>query len=171
VEDPILDDRDHPLDASRRLRDWKIALAGVLAEANAAHAYVLDRGRGRDGSKAIILVGRREDLDAVRALYGWYVRRIEALTLEHAPAGDAVPRDWARGFRFGAVDALAEALQQANAEVRLEPGLVPAGATERREEVDRFVESLALKPAKGIKVHARGYATGRDAGRELPKPK
>jgi hypothetical protein len=175
ADDPIVDDRDDPLDASRRLRDWKIALAAVLAGANAVSAYVLDRGRGKAGSKCIILVGRRADLDAVRALYQWYVPRIEALTLRHAPPGPSVARDWARGFRFGAVDALAEALQTVNAELQAEPGLVPLGAAARREEraraVDLFTEKLGLRPSKGVKVHARGYATGRDAGGELPKPR
>jgi hypothetical protein len=175
ADDPVIDDRDHPLDASRRLRDWKIALAAVLADANAATSYLLDRGRGKEGSKAIILVGRRSDLDAVRALYAWYVPRIEALTLLHARPGPSVDRAWARGFRFGAVDALADALSKVNADIAAEPGLVPSGAAARRaeraSEAKQHLEELRLKPAKSVKVHAKGYEKGRAAGEALPKPK
>jgi hypothetical protein len=173
---PVVDARDNPLDASRRLRDWKIALATVLARANGAACYVLERGSGKTGMRELILVGEPDDVAAVRALYRWYVPRMEALTLQHAPVGDGRPvdRDWARGFRFGAVDALARALYEATAAVYAEPGLVPARSvaphTARAAAADRAIAALGTTRAKGVRVHARAYQAGLDAGGALPRP-
>ena len=96
--DPITDARDTPLTTGKRLRKWKVVLAGALAGANNCVAYTLDRGK----EEAIVLVGRGRDRDAVLALWTWLVTRIEWLSATHGAGQD---RQWHEAFRIGCVDA------------------------------------------------------------------
>lgn len=169
-DDPIDDDREHPLEAGKRLRKWKVALACTLADANGCLAYTLDRG----ADQAIVLVGRASDRAAVRELWDWSVRRIEWLSATHGVGRD---KRWHEAFRIGVVDAFAERLQRVDAEAREE---LPDGAAlaviERRsaahdDRLQRFVEDrLRLRPGRGIRVDARAWARGREAANELALP-
>ena len=164
--DPIVDARDTPLDASKRLRKWKIVLASALADANGCVAYTLDRGK----DQAIVLIGRARDRDAVLELWGWLVTRIEWLSATHGAGHD---RQWHEAFRIGCVDTVAEKLAGVAAEVRSEfseAALVrvdPAARAER-DALERFVsERMQFAKGRGIRVDAWAWAAGRDAADAL----
>ncbi len=167
--DPITDGRDAPLEVARRLRKWKTVLATVLADANGCVAYTLDLG----AEKAIALVGRERDRQAVAALWGFVVKRIEWLSATH---GAGRPREWHEAFRVGAVETVAERLRQVDEEVRQEltgRELVVVDPLElaRREAVDRWVgEHMSLGRGRGVRVDARAYRQGRQAGESLDLP-
>lgn len=186
----IVDDRDHPLDESKRLRPWKVALAGAIAEANGCGVYVLDGGRHRDAVRKAILVGRAENFAAVRALYADLVVRIEALTRTF---GQGRSRDWATSFRFGVVDTLGDRLLAARISARREaiegevaapPEVAPmAGsplttlmrvpdAVKELERQEAAVEAwmskhLGAGKGRGTRVLQGAFAAGRAAGHDL----
>ncbi|MFK7927262.1 MAG: DUF2786 domain-containing protein [Myxococcota bacterium] len=163
--DPIIDARDQPLEVSRRVRRWKSALASVLACANGCVAYRSDRGR----DQAIILVGRRQDRDAVAEIYGGMVKQIEWLSATHA-AGQS--KKWHESFRLGAVDAVAKRLSKptesgsgsdSTALVAVHPALVAHTAA-----LDAFVaENLRFKKGRGISVIGQAWRDGKARSEEL----
>lgn len=165
--DPIEDGRDAPLEVARKVRKWKVVLAGALAEANGCVSYTLRQGR----EEAIVLVGRAVDRAAVLELWSWLVKRIEWLSATHG-AGES--RQWHDAFRVGAAVAVGERLasvaeqvrgeQEAGAMVRLDPV-----ALAQQAALDAYVrEHLRLGPGRGIRVEAAAWERGRDAAAELP---
>ena len=169
-DDPIEDDLDAPLESAKRMRTWKVILATTLAEANGCVAYTHKRGK----EKAIVLVGRKADRDAVRALWTWLVKRIEWLSATHGAGQD---RQWHKAFRIGVVATVGKRLttvtreaseelreaRGAQALIRLEPGLVA-----RQAALDRFVsQRLSLKRGRGVRVDAEAFRAGREAGADL----
>lgn len=164
--DPIEDARDAPLEASKRLRKWKVVLAGAIADANGCIAYTLDRGK----DEAIVLVGRGRDRAAVLELWSWLVTRIEWLSATHGAGQD---RPWHEAFRVGAVETVAERLASALVRVReefSEAALVhvdPA-AHAHREALDRFVaDRLHLGKGRSLRVDASAWEQGRQAAVSL----
>lgn len=157
--DAIEDARDAPLEQSKRLRRWKVVLASTLAEANGCLAYTLDRGDER----AIVLVGRAEDRDAVRVLWDGLVRRIEWLSATH---GAGRSKRWHDDFRIGAVDAIAKALATP-AEPDAETAALTRFERAATERVQRFAERLNLKPGRAILVDPDAWRRGRQAGDAL----
>lgn len=180
----IVDFRDAPLEASKRLRPWKIELASVVARANGCRIYLLDRGR----TDEVILVGRAEDAELVRLLYGELVKRVESLTRKH---GEGRDRAFCNGFRLGVVTTLEERLRKANADAS-ERAIEAGVATDdddpdarlaasdaaiairkldaRADAVDRFLDrTLGLRAgkAKSLRADAEGYAHGRIVGHTI----
>lgn len=166
--DPIVDARDEPLEAGRRLRKWKVVLATVLADANDCIAYTRSQGR----EQAIVLVGRGRDRAAVAELWGWLVKRIEWLSATH---GAGKSRQWHEAFRIGVVDAVAERLRSSAEEIRAgldSTALVivdPARAA-HREALDRVTDGLRLGKGRGVRVDARAWQRGRSAGGDVELP-
>jgi hypothetical protein len=161
--DPIVDARDAPLERSRRIRPWKVALASVLADANGCVAYVLDAG----DTASLVLVGRARDRAAVAELWGDLVRRIEWLSATH---GAGKSRRWHEAFRIGVVDAIDRELVAIPEAMRAE---LPEGAlvvvdparVAHREALDRFVDThLGLARGRSRSVDAAGYRRGRASG-------
>lgn len=167
--DPIADGRDTPLEVGRRLRKWKVVLATALADANDCVAYTVEQGPAR----AIVLVGRQRDREAVVELWGWLVKRIEWLS---ATNGAGRSRQWHEAFRIGAVDAIAERLQRSVEEVRSELDrealvVVEPAVAAHREALRRYVEErLGLAGGRGIRVDARAWQRGRAAGGDVELP-
>jgi len=168
--DPIVDDRETPLEIVRRVRKWKLALAAAVAEANGCVAYLLERGDG----EATVLVGRSRDRAVVVELWQWLVRRIEWLSATH---GAGRSRRWHDGFRIGVVDEVARSLTDVAAQGRAaldEAALVavdPVRAAER-EALDAFVAAhLGLRSGAGMRVDAAAYRRGRGAAAELGVPR
>jgi hypothetical protein len=170
--DPLSDGRDQPLERARRLRKWKVALGGALAEVNATAAWVLETG----SEEHLCIAGRARDRALVQALYEGLARRIEWAS---ATAGAGRPRAWHEAFRIGMADAIAPRLAEVDAE--LEAGsraLGPAGEgalvriAQERAALERFLDER-FGPGKGrrLRVDARAYARGRAAGAELPLPR
>ncbi len=165
--DPIADARDAPLDTGRRIRKWKVVLAGALAAANGCVAYTLDRGK----DMAIVLVGRGRDRAAVAELWSWLVTRIEWLSATHGAGRD---RAWHEGFRIGCVSTIADRLAAVSAEVRSEFGeaalvRVDPAVRAHDEALARFVDDrLKLGKGRGIRVDAWAWAEGRTAAETLP---
>lgn len=165
----IEDARDEPLERSKRLRKWKVALAGAVAEANGCFAYTLTGPKER----ALILVGRASDRASVAELYQWLVKRIEWLSARH---GEGESRKWHEAFRFGVVSAVANRLREAKQEAResLEPGALvrvdPAEAA-HKDALERFVSSsLKLGRGRGVRVDAEAFAAGRAASADIELP-
>lgn len=175
-DEGIVDHRDAPLEESKRLRPWKIELAAVLARANGCRIYVQERRR----EDAVVLVGRSEDAELVRAMYGEMVKRVESLTRANGAGRD---RAFCNAFRLGVVVTLDERLTLARREASqraIAGGVEDEGEValdveraksaiarlDRREEaVDRFVEkNLRLGKGKTLRADAEGFAKGRVAG-------
>lgn len=164
--DPIVDARDTPLEASKRLRKWKVVLATALADVNGCVAYTLDRGK----DQAIVLIGRGRDRDAVRALWDWLLVRVELLSATHGANHD---KAWHEAFRIGCVDTIAQRLRHVAVEVRAElseQALVrvdPAVQAEK-EALEQFVASrMRFGKGRGIRVQADAWEAGRQAAEGL----
>lgn len=183
----IRDHRDAPLEASKRLRPWKIELAGVVARANGCRIYLLERGKESE----VILVGRTEDAELVRVLFAELVVRVESATRSGTEGRD---RAFCNAFRLGAVTTIEERLRLANAEARNAAlasgaGDAPASAQSkasfvdepmvyalarldaRADAVDRFMEEtlrLTRGKSRNLRADAEGFAYGRVAGHALP---
>ncbi len=177
----IVDMRDAPLEASKRLRPWKTQLGNAIARANGCRVYLLERA----GVRQLVLVGRPEDAELVRALYAELVPRVECLTRHHGQGRD---RAFRNAFRLGVVATLHERLAHSAQTAReralegeVDEGDEGAGAPSpraaivhalarldaREEAVDRFMErtlNLRRGRAKGLRADAEGYARGRLAG-------
>ncbi len=164
--DPIVDARESPLEASKRLRTWKVVLATALADANGCVAYTLAGG----ALKSIVLVGRSRDRAAVAELWGWLVTRIEWLSATH---GVGQSRAWHDAFRVGVVGAIADRLSKVAAEVRgeySESALVRVDPAihAHRTALDRFVaDRLSLGKGRGLRVDAAAWEQGRRAASDL----
>ncbi len=186
----IVDHRDAPLEASKRLRPWKTHLADAIARANGCRIYLHTRGNIR----AVVLVGRSEDAELVRMLFAELVKRVEAMTRKH---GEGRDRAFCNAFRLGMVVTIGERLALANAEAKLralDPGerrndpddddgddattplgreasaLAIARLDARDDAVDRFMDAtlhLTRGRGKGLRADAEGYALGRVVGREV----
>ncbi len=167
--DPVTDGREAPLEASRRLRRWKMALAAGLARNNGCVAYTAERG----DETLLLGAGRADDRAAVAAIWGWLVTRLEWLSATHGPTR---PRAWHEAFRIGAAEVIVDRLASGGAEAEAE---LPAAAlvrvaplrAARAAAVDAFVErTLRLGAGRGMRVDARGLAQGRAAGAAVPLP-
>ena len=169
-EDPVGDDRGHPLESGRRLRKWKSVLAQSLASLNGCIAYTERSGK----QKHIVLVGTAADRAAVVALWEWLVRRIEWLSATHGAGRD---RRWHQAFRIGAVATITERLRagQHDAAATLESAAlvqVREGLARRQQRVSEYAErNLNLKPGRGVRVDPDAYREGRAAGRAVVLPK
>jgi hypothetical protein len=171
--DPITDGREAPLEAARRVRTWKVALAMGLAEANGCVAYTALVG----DLTHLLLVGRAADRDAVASLWAWLVTRIEWLSATHGPGK---PRHWHEAFRIGAAEVVVTRLGAVEADVQAELAADRAPATLVRLEparaaraaaVDAFVERhLRLGRGRALRVDGRALERGRTAGNEVPLP-
>jgi len=165
--DPVTDGREAPLEAGRRPRKWKSALAAGLAAANGCVAYVAKLGR----EQALLIAGRAEDRAAVIELWSWLVRRIEWLSATHG-AGQA--REWHEAFRIGAAEAVSERLQAAVVATQVAIGAASLARIEptraaRAAAVETFTrERLKLKAGRGLRVDAAAFAAGRAAGATMP---
>jgi hypothetical protein len=165
--DPVTDGREAPLEAARKLRRWKSALAAGLAAANGCVAYTAALGR----EQALLIAGRAEDRAAVIELWSWLVRRIEWLSATH---GGGQPREWHEAFRIGAAEAVSERLREAVAGAQVAIGAASLARIEptraaRAAAVEGFVrDRLKLKPGRGLRVDAEALAAGRAAGATLP---
>ncbi|MCO4745809.1 MAG: DUF2786 domain-containing protein [Proteobacteria bacterium] len=167
--DPIEDARDTPLDSAKRPRRWKSVLASALAEANGCAAYTL---KGPDQSH-IVLVGRRSDREAVRAVWDWLVKRIEWLSASH---GGGKGKKWHDAFRIGAVATIAERLSAADDEAyaAIEGAAlvrVDHSMQAHRDALQDFVHAkLGLRSGRQIHVQPDAYAAGRVSARDLELP-
>ncbi len=164
--DPVTDGREAPLEAVRRLRRWKVALAAGLAEANGCLAYTAQVG----DETHLLLAGRAADRAAVAALWAWLVTRIEWLSATHGPGK---PRDWHEAFRIGAAEVIVARLATVGVEVaatlppaalvRVEPARVARAAA-----VESFVSRhLRLGKGRSLRVDGRALARGRAAGASM----
>ena len=163
--DPITDARDEPLEVFRKLRRWKTVLAAELARANGCVAYTLQRAN----DQALVLIGRKRDRDAVKALYDDLVVRLEWLSATHGPGKG---KKWHDSFRIGAVHTLSQRLQQApalpvetsrTALARIEPRMA---AHER--ELERVTqERLGTGRSRSIRVIGEAWDRGMAAATDL----
>ncbi len=177
-QDPILDGRDDPLEATKRLRTWRVVLAVQLAELNGCIAYTEQSGR----KKLLILAGRAADRAVVKELYAWLTRRLEWLSATHAPtaAQGGADKKWHEAFRIGAADVIAQRLASSRRARRqeLEDDLgeaalvaVERGLASRSDRMRRYAdEELRLKPGRQLRVNADGYARGKVAGARFELP-
>jgi len=179
--DAVTDGAEAPIDTARRLRPWRIVLAGGLARANGCVAYTAARGTETE----LRVAGRAADRAAVAALYGPLARQLEWLSATHGPGRARV---WHDSFRVGAAEAVVARLAAGADEptaVRSEPGDPPAADTlpdgavvrfaearaARAAAVEAFVEEhLGLSAGRAIRVDARGFRSGSAAGAALPLP-
>jgi hypothetical protein len=167
AEDPITDGREAPLETTRRLRKWKIALASGLARANGCVAYTAEHA----DQTLLLLAGRAADRDAVQEIWKWLVQRLELLSATH---GAGKSRAWHEAFRIGAAEAVVARLAHTNEQeqqaipvealVRVEHALA-----DRNAAVDAFTaNALRLKAGRTLRVDANGFARGRAAGATTP---
>lgn len=167
--DPIEDARDEPLEASRRLRRWKVYLASALAEVNGCLAYTLDRG----DDQAIVLVGRHGDRAAVAALYEGLVRQLAWLSATH---GAGQSKKWHESFRIGAAEQIAARLRESVSDTVTEFDTTALTVLEpamqaHKAALDRFVsQNLRLGRGRNLTVIESAWREGRERSTELPLP-
>lgn len=165
----IVDARDEPLERSKRLRKWKIALASVLAAHNGCFAYVLDDKQ----SRAIVLVGTASDRAAVAELYTWLSKRIAWLSATH---GKGQARSWHKAFRLGVISAVGERLQAARTSAHQDLSeaalaVVDPAEAAHRHALDQFVQDrIKLRQGRSIRVDAEAWQAGRAASEDLELP-
>lgn len=173
---------NQPLDASKRLRGWKIALASVLAEINDCRILVSGPKSGqrhgvKDKERKIWLVGRDFDGLRVFAMYPAMVRWVEHLTMQklHGAA-----HRYREDFRKGAVMAMAKSMRQMRLESWLpadpqgseSQALTQAHSRSRRrgEQVEAWMKArLGVEPDKrrALRVILDAYEAGQEAGGEI----
>ncbi len=168
---PFTDGREAPLEVGRRIRPWKRVLAAAIADANGAAAWV----DGQRGRQSLCVVARPTDRAAVTALYDGLVRRIEWCS---ATTGEGRDRKWHEAFRIGVTDAIVPRLNEADPSSMgwdVDGATAEAGALVRtarrrdRAELQFFLDQH-FGPGQGrpLRVQARAYERGRDAGAKLP---
>lgn len=139
-DEPVRDfTYDAPLDAPKKMDRWRVTLAGSLARANACRILIY-------GSRAIGLVGRPSDADAVRHLYAFLTRELEQLTTEH---GRRMGRTWRNNFRLGVVDTIQRKLADEREAFRHEARESAAGSSVALLRIDN---ALARVAARGTEV-------------------
>lgn len=169
-----------PLDASKRLRGWKIALASVLAQVNDCRILVTgpksgQRHRVKDKERKIWVVGRPFDAMRLFAMYPPMLRWVEHLTMQKLEgAGHRYRED----FRRGVVMAMAKSMQR----MRLEPwadGGDPTAqsltvaqekSARRGEQVEQWMrDRLGVRTGQGrsLSVILEAYQAGQEAGAEV----
>lgn len=169
--------RDEPLDASKRLRGWKIALGSALARLNDCRILLTGPVSGkrhgvREKERKIWIVGRPDDVLRLRSIYPCMVRLVEQVTMQKLQgAGHRFRED----FRKGVVHALAQAMEAARQGPWQE--LEAAGESLARMHDDRrgrAVEDwmrerlgLTTKSRAPLKVLLAAYQAGQEAGAEL----
>ena len=167
VQDPITDGREAPLETSRRLRKWKVALAGGLARVNGCVAYTAEYPH----ETQLLLVGRAADRDAVAEIWKWLVQRLELLSATH---GAGKSRAWHEAFRIGAAEVIVSRLaathQDEQATLPVEALVrVERALADRSAAVDAYAaKSMRLKAGRALRVDAQGLARGRVAGATAP---
>ena len=159
-QDGITDAREAPLERAKRLRRWKVALASGLADVNGCIAYTMEVG----DETHLLVLGRRDDREAVAALWGWLAPRIEWLSATH---GAGKPKRWHEAFRVGAADVVVASLAQAGDALAAE---VPSSAlviveprrAARAAAVDAFAERhLRMGKGRRLWLDARAHEQGR----------
>lgn len=167
--DPIVAATDEPLAVGRRIRRWRVVLAGVLADANGCVVYTRPVGP----EDHLVLVGRSRDRAAVHTLFEWLDTRLAWLSATH---GAGRSKKWHEAFRIGAVDAIAERLKSTDDAMRsaLETTALarmdPAEAA-HRAALERFVaERLKLGKGRTLRVDNRAWLAGRAASLEIGLP-
>ncbi|MFT5685363.1 MAG: hypothetical protein ACI8RZ_006314 [Myxococcota bacterium] len=167
---PVTDGRSEPLESGRRLRKWKVVLAGALADLNGCLVYTDRAGK----MKHIVLVGTDEDRAAVGALWDWLVKRIEWLSATHGSGQD---RSWHDAFRIGAAQTIAARLRigREAGRAKLESTalvVVTEGLARRQTRVSDYArDNLNLKPGRGIRVDPDAFRQGQQAGSTVALPK
>lgn len=173
AEATLSDGRDAPLETARRVRKWKVVLAGALAHANGCEAYTVAVSRREEH---LCIAGRPEDRAAVAALWDWLVKRLEWLSASH---GTDAPREWHESFRIGAAETIAERLAEAQSAAKADTAKtatalvhIDAALQARAEAVSRYVDAhLRLKPGRRILVDVDALDAGRAAGHLVPLPR
>ena len=177
--------RDVPLDASKRLRGWKIALGSVIAQANDCRIVVSGPRSGQrhgraDKERKMWLIGRPDDVERIYWMYPILLRSVEQLT--RAKVHGASHR-YREDFRRGVVTSLASAMRSAIADEwdrdarrrAQECGesneraltLHPRNIHSRGERVEAWMQSrlgLDLGRERSVSVLMEAYAAGQDAG-------
>lgn len=181
--------RDEPLDASKRLRAWKIALASAVARVWDCRIVVSgprsgERHGRKDNIRRIWIVGRPEDAQRLRWMYPTMVSLVQMVS--RAKLEKASHR-FREDFRRGLVSSLHTQMQRmreqtfeqgALAGVSKDPAadpksaLVPAPhrADRRGLRVERWMEEhlgMHLGEGKQISVILAAYRAGQEAGAEL----
>lgn len=148
--------------SGRQIPAWVVRLASMLGRSRGCQVY---RSRWRDLS----VLGRREDVAALRFLFEFCRREIEILARRNA-FGEG--RTYVNNYRIGCVDAIAAAI---TAEQRAALAQIRAGATSERAlvAIDNAVvkiknrhtaaaefgrKKLGLRPRSGHRINADAKA-------------
>lgn len=171
-----------PLDASKRLRGWKIALASVLAQVNDCRILVSGPKSGqrhgvKDKERKIWVIGRPFDGMRVFTMYPSMLRWVEFLTMQKL---DGAGHRYREDFRRGVVMAMAKSMR----DMRLEPWCAAASTNEdsgalvvaqrkserRGLQVEQWMrERLGVDTQKRrpLRVILDAYQAGQEAGAEI----
>jgi len=110
AQEPIKDFGFDPLDPdSKRHASWRTRLASSIAKNNQCKVY-LQGGRGTLG-----IVGRPSDVSAVRYLFSWMLREVEALVKRDCPGTGKM---WTNNYRIGVVETVAKRLAEQHDETQ-----------------------------------------------------
>lgn len=169
-----------PLDASKRLRGWKIALASVLAQVNDCRILVTGPKSGqrhgvKDKVRKIWVVGRPFDAMRLFSMYPAMMRWVEHLTMQKL---EGAAHRYREDFRRGVVMAMAQSMQS----MRLEPWTDAGDPRDQRlaiareksalrgEQVEAWMrDRLGVRTSKGrtLSVILDAYQAGQEAGAEV----
>lgn len=175
--------RDKPLDASKRLRGWKIALASVLAQINDCRILVSGPKSGKrhgvkDKERKIWVVGRPFDGLRLFSMYPPMVRWVEYLTMQklHA-AGHRYREDFRRGVVMSMGQAMRDMRLQSWAAAPVgdpDATALVAQAEPKSERRGRQVEQwmrdrlgVQSSERRALRVILDAYQAGQDAGAEV----
>lgn len=169
-----------PLDASKRLRGWKVALASVLAQVNDCRILVTgpksgQRHGAKDKVRKIWVVGRPFDVMRLFAMYPPMLRWVEHLTMQKL---DGAGHRYREDFRRGVVMSMAKSMQTMRLEPWTDAGnpddqaltLAREKSARRGEQVEQWMkERLGVRSGKGrtLSVILDAYQAGQEAGAEV----
>jgi hypothetical protein len=104
AQEPIRDFGFDPLDADERKHaSWRSRLASCVAKSNQCKVYLKGYGGG------IAVVGRPSDVSAVRYLFAWLKREVEALAKRDCAGCGKV---YANNYRAGVVETVGKRLAE-----------------------------------------------------------
>lgn len=169
-----------PLDASKRLRGWKIALASVLAQVNDCRILVTGPKSGqrhgvKDKVRKIWVVGRPFDAMRLFAMYPPMLRWVEHLTMQKL---EAAGHRYREDFRRGVVMAMAKSMQSMRLEPWADPGdpsaqslaIAREKSARRGEQVEAWMNArlgVGISKGRSLSVILDAYQAGQEAGAEV----
>ena len=170
--------RDEPLESAAAIAPWRQAIGGAIAEINDSLCLVYRRRQGE--RPAMVIVGRRSDLEICTTMYRWIVDTIDDLAtrtsrrVARRMRRVGMGRRWMNSFRHGAAGEVEERLYRERrgqrAQLAADPKTSKALAV-RHDAVHEWAEeNLDTREPRGRSpdLDADAFELGAQVGRLMP---